>query len=262
MIRRSLALLGLVAAVVLAGCASDDWETRYNELHGETLDVVQQRDEARQQIVDLAAQQEATKSQLAQRERELAEAREAARTAADRANEYANALNSQPTASEPTVDTRREAAARVVEDLKGKGIAAFATDDGNVEMRLSSDVTFASGEAELTKEGKSLLRQLAPQINGRFAPFSVRIVGHTDNEPLKRTKAKWGDNWRLGQERALAVVRFLETEMSVAPGRLEAVSRGEQEPLVPNTTKENRAKNRRVAIVVVMPADAAEAMAR
>ena len=138
--------------------------------------------------------------------------------------------------------------------LKASGKDAYLTKDGNIEIRLSSDVTFASGEATLTRKGMQSLRGLSALLQGEYAPYRVRVEGHTDATPLKRTKDKWGDNFGLGSARALSVVRFMESDMGIASQRLESASRGMHDPVVASArTKTELAKNRRVSVVVVMP---------
>ena len=101
---------------------------------------------------------------------------------------------------------------------------------------------------------------MAPELTGEFAGYQIRVEGHTDNDPLVRTKKQWGDNRGLGSARANAVTSYLEGEFGIASTRIVSQSFGETAPLVPNTSKANKARNRRVAIVVVMPP--AEAMSK
>ena len=260
MLRRCVALFGLVAALALAGCASEDWETRYQEVHGELLDTVAERDGIRQDLDDAFVELESLRAQAAQREAELAAQRAQTSEAVRRAQELATKMDSM--AKTPAPAPRVEAGTAAESEaarLRGMGLDSHATPDGNVEIRLSSDITFAAGQATLTKKGQDVLRRVAPQLTSQFAPYQIRVEGHTDSDPIR--KSKWTDNRELGGARANAVVRFLESDMGITPGRIEATSKGEHEPLVPNTSDANKAKNRRVAIVVVMPRKTIEAEA-
>ena len=120
----------------------------------------------------------------------------------------------------------------------------------------------ASGEATLTKSGQASVRSLRETLAGEYSPYKVRVEGHTDDQPLKRTKDKWGDNFGLASARALSVLRFMESDMGIEPGRLESASRGQHVPVAANASKADRAKNRRVNIVVVIPRTEALAMAK
>jgi chemotaxis protein MotB len=136
------------------------------------------------------------------------------------------------------------------------------TKEGNIEIVLQSDVTFGSGSAELSESGKKSLKALTPLLKGRFAPYQVRIEGHTDATPLVRTKDKYKDNFGLGSARSLAVVRFMESDLAIEPTRLMSASRGEHDPIADDKTSTGRKKNRRVDVVVVIPHDAAMSLAK
>jgi chemotaxis protein MotB len=145
----------------------------------------------------------------------------------------------------------------------GKGATDVGvTKDGNIEITLASDVTFASGSAELTDAGKKSLKSISPLLKGKFGPYQIRVEGHTDSTPLKRTKDKYNDNFGLGSARSLSVVRFMESDMAIEPTRLMSASRGEHDPVADEKSESGRKKNRRVDIVVVIPHDAAISMAK
>ncbi|MEJ2661760.1 MAG: OmpA family protein, partial [Desulfobacteraceae bacterium] len=75
----------------------------------------------------------------------------------------------------------------------------------------------------------------------------VDIQGHTDDQPI-RTHA-FPSNWELSTARAVNVLRFMTAEAGVSPRRLSAVGLSKYHPLVPNDSKKNRARNRRVEII-------------
>jgi chemotaxis protein MotB len=153
----------------------------------------------------------------------------------------------------------------LVDQLKaelGKGATEVGvTKDGNIEITLASDVTFASGSAELTESGKKSLKSLTPLLKGKFAPYQIRVEGHTDSTPLVRSKEKYKDNFGLGSARSLSVVRFMESDLAVEPTRLMSATRGEHVPIADDKTDAGTKKNRRVDIVIVIPHDAAISMA-
>lgn len=251
MIRRAVALVGLVAAMALTGCASDNLEEQYRNAQSEIVDLISERDTAIEQHADTRADLEAERARSAQLEREASQAIANEQAAIRRAQELQDRLDRQGGAAS---DPRLGAAEEKVAELNGKGYKAVVNQDGDVAIRLSSDVTFGSGKSELTKSGMDTLRRLAPELSsGDFASYAVRVEGHTDNEPLKKTKHIYGDNRGLGSARANAVTQFLEREMGIEPSRIEAVSLGENSPIAENSTKEGRAKNRRVEIVLVLP---------
>ncbi len=260
--RRAVALIGLVAAFALSGCASEDWQGRYDDARREVIDVAAERDLALEQGADTMADLEAERARNAQTERDRLEAIENEQAALRRAQELQDALDAAaaaaPATSEPTF-----AVQDTVARLQSDGLDAFETTDGNVGIRLASDVTFGSGKHALTKAGMTTLRNIGPRLkSGEFANYNVRVEGHTDNEPLKKTKHIYGDNRGLGSARANSVTQFLESEIGIDPSRIEAVSKGEFEPIADNSTKTGRSKNRRVEIILVLPRGKIDAMAK
>jgi flagellar motor protein MotB len=78
----------------------------------------------------------------------------------------------------------------------------------------------------------------------------VRVIGYTDNDPIRKTRNLWEDNLDLSANRAMTVVRHLR-EQGIDAEKLTACGRGETNPVTPNTSTANKAKNRRVEIIVI-----------
>lgn len=276
--RLAVVLAVLVAGTALSACkTTNEWENRYGELHEEYMQTVADRDEKQEHLVQALQREEVAQQQNSITQRAKAEADARAKEAADRAQQYAARVQqleaeqvvAVPTTTVPTVSAADDDAAIQAHaaELASRAPKTSAggvrvTEDGNIEITLESDVTFRSGDAKLTKAGEKSLRQLQSVLTADYAPYKIRVEGHTDSEPLKRSKAKWGDNFGLGSARALSVVRFMESGLSIDPVRLESASRGEHAPVAGNNTKAERSKNRRVAIVVVIPRSAALAQAK
>jgi chemotaxis protein MotB len=119
-------------------------------------------------------------------------------------------------------------------------------------IRFKSDVTFGSGSDVLSSNAKSTIRQFAQIMNSTAAAYDVRIVGHTDSQPIRRTAAQHPTNWHLSCHRAISVLREM-TNNSFASERGEASGRGEFDPLVPNASNGNTARNRRVEVYLTKP---------
>ena len=125
------------------------------------------------------------------------------------------------------------------------GIEGVDTVRGNgiITVRVPGDVLFSSGKIELKSSARKTLGQIADVIKSKYPAKTIRVVGHTDTDPIK--KSKWVDNLQLSQERAASVHRYLATQ-GLAPEAMEAVGKG---PWHPRGTK---ALSRRVEIVVVL----------
>lgn len=105
-------------------------------------------------------------------------------------------------------------------------------------------VEFAAGSAVVTAAAFETLVRLAQMIGER--PGVLVIEGHTDNVGSREA------NYKLGMDRAMAVQYFLQSQ-GIAANRLEARSKGDVEPLVPNDTEENRQRNRHAEFMVREP---------
>ncbi|NNF99219.1 MAG: flagellar motor protein MotB [Desulfobacteraceae bacterium] len=123
--------------------------------------------------------------------------------------------------------------------------AELTITEKGVVMTLPDTALFGSGVANINSDAARTLKKVAYIINRTTE--AVRIEGHTDNRPIRNWK--YSSNWELSVTRAVNVLRyFIETE-GIDSQRLSAVGFGEFQSVAPNTTKDNRAKNRRVEIV-------------
>ena len=113
---------------------------------------------------------------------------------------------------------------------------------GTITVTLESGVLFDSGKVTLKSAAKSRLNRIATEIKQRYVGKEVSVVGHTDTDPIRKTK--WKDNWELSSQRALAVTRYLIAR-NIAAEQLAATGRGEFHPV-----GAKKAENRRVEIVV------------
>ena len=116
-------------------------------------------------------------------------------------------------------------------------------------VTLPDAILFASGSADLKSASKAVLDKVAGVLNKDYPSHIIRVEGHTDNQPIVRTKKLWADNWDLACNRSMAVVRYLVTK-GVDQKRIYASGFGYSQPVASNATAEGRAKNRRVEIVV------------
>lgn len=138
----------------------------------------------------------------------------------------------------------------VVQFLENKEIASQTSveyDQDGIYVNIQESILFGSGSAIIADSGKNTLNDLGELIQ-QF-DNEVVVEGYTDNVPMHN--ANFTSNWELSTGRALSVLRYLSEERNVDPKRLSAKGYGEHHPTVPNDSEENRAKNRRVNIVIV-----------
>jgi type VI secretion system protein ImpK len=115
-------------------------------------------------------------------------------------------------------------------------------------VEINGDGLFASGSAELTSSYLPLIRRIGDAL--KDVPGNVVVAGHTDNQRL--LSARFPSNWHLSQARA-DVVKDMLAARAGSSGRFTAEGRGDTEPIAPNDTPANRAKNRRVDITILAP---------
>ncbi len=130
-------------------------------------------------------------------------------------------------------------------NLEGK-LLVHREERGLVVSLLTDGVFFELASANLSPPAKKVLKDLAPVL--RRSNRLLRVEGHTCDLPIHTQK--FPSNWELSVARATAVVRFL-IACGVPPDRLSAVGYGENRPMVPNTSEDNRRLNRRVDIVLL-----------
>lgn len=109
-------------------------------------------------------------------------------------------------------------------------------------------IVFLSGRADLSPESVLALREVVAMMD-EHPDWRIRITGHTDNAGAKEANAA------LSLKRATTVVNWL-VNRGVKRARLESAGAGDAEPVAPNDTDENRARNRRIELVKVDTASA------
>ncbi|TAN44860.1 MAG: chemotaxis protein MotB [Nitrospirae bacterium] len=137
----------------------------------------------------------------------------------------------------------------LIDDIRDKikdanGISA-KTEPRGVVVTFADGVLFDSGSAEIKKEATALLDKLPAALNS--APGKILIEGHTDNVPL--SGGKYASNWELSTARASSILNFFITK-GLDPNRFSIAGYAEYRPVAINNTDENRAKNRRVELII------------
>lgn len=123
--------------------------------------------------------------------------------------------------------------------------------NGQIRFTILNEVLFDSGKADLKQTSKATLDSVLAIIQQEYADRDITIEGHTDSDPIQ--KSKWKDNWELSYNRSIAVLYYFMNEKGIAPERLKAVACGESQPVAANDSAANKRLNRR-AVIVVMPA--------
>ena len=133
-----------------------------------------------------------------------------------------------------------------------RGLVTVTETPGRTTITLRGEGMFGSGSAEVNRDTAPLLERIGDALN--TLPGKVIVVGHTDNTK-PGLSARYPSNYDLSKARATSVMNALAAR--AGPGtRYSAEGRGDAEPVVPNDSAAARARNRRVDLVVLAPANA------
>ena len=160
-------------------------------------------------------------------------------------------LSEQEKASMIEERDRLEYARRSMEErLQGSG-ASVRIKEGKISVMLPSSILFNSGQTKLKKAAKSSLVKVCNVVKNDFPDATIRIEGHTDSDPLKRTKNVYKSNWELSALRASNVLHYLVDSCRLDPKKLYIAGFGKHQPVASNKSKGGKKKNRRVEIVIL-----------
>lgn len=154
----------------------------------------------------------------------------------------ASARMSEPA---PEIDTAKDA--KSFPELDELGVS-YGVRDGNMVLSIPSSITFASGQATLSSDGQKALKQVASTLKSQYPGADYSIEGHTDTDPIQ--KSKFASNRDLSVQRAMAVLTYLVEECGIPDAQCIVAGHGQYEPVAKNDSKDAKAKNRRVEIVV------------
>ncbi|HON92281.1 MAG TPA: OmpA family protein [Sedimentisphaerales bacterium] len=126
---------------------------------------------------------------------------------------------------------------------------AFDAAAGTITVTLPNTILFESGKASLKSATSTELDHILSVIKQKYADKDIDVVGHTDTDPIVKTKDLWADNLELSAQRALSVARYLISH-GIPEKQVRAAGCGSARPIASNATAAGKAKNRRVEIVV------------
>lgn len=122
-----------------------------------------------------------------------------------------------------------------------------------IVVRIQAEKLFEVGEIKIDPEALVVLDKLGPILN-KYPDRFLQVEGHTDDLPVA-AESVVDSNWELSAMRAVDVLKYLVYGLGVEKNRIGAVGYGQFRPLVPNDSAENRARNRRVEIVILPSAE-------
>ena len=121
---------------------------------------------------------------------------------------------------------------------------------GKLTVNMEAAILFDSGKADVKQDGLVILNKMVDTLKG-VTDKAIRIEGHTDNVQITGGLVRtFPTNWELSAARAINVARYLQ-QQGIAPLNLSAAAFAEYKPVADNSTKEGKAKNRRIEITLV-----------
>ncbi|MBE16622.1 MAG: cell envelope biogenesis protein OmpA [Cytophagaceae bacterium] len=146
----------------------------------------------------------------------------------------------------------KDAISSALTDFEGKGLTVEQR-DGKVYVSLENKLLFASGSWNVGANGRRAVEQLGAVLANN-PEIAVLIEGHTDDVPYSGSGNLSG-NWDLSAKRATAIVKILRENTTIDPKNLTAAGRGQYAPVAPNDSPENKAKNRRIEVILTPKLD-------
>ena len=229
-----LILVSLIAACGPSQAEHDALKKQNSDLEAELSDIKAMRAKLEKELeaikarnAELTGQLETAGADLSETQRALTELQERERQAQARLDTFKNLLSRFKAMIESGKLRVRVVRNRMV-------------------VELPEGVLFDSGKAEVKTEGQKTLAEVAGVLKD-IKDREFQIAGHTDNIPVRR---RFKSNWELSTARAVTVAQFLIKE-GMSKSRLSAAGYADSQPVASNKSKEGRAKNRRIEIVLV-----------
>ncbi len=168
----------------------------------------------------------------------------------------ADSLGAAPVSTETLMVAEKESEASFenlgsqVSDVINEGnmqdVVEVEVNEKGIVLNIVGGALFKAGQARVSKGIKPLILEVGLMV--KKLPYKIIVEGHTDNTKSKKG-GRYPSNWELSAARAAAVVRVMTEEAGVDPGRFSAIGYAQFRPLYAQT-KANRAKNRRVEIII------------
>lgn len=135
---------------------------------------------------------------------------------------------------------------QLVADANLEDIDVVLTDNQAIKVSVRGNLLFDLGKADLKPDAIAFLDKLAVIIGANN--YQIEVVGHTDDFPI--SNPAYPTNWELSSARSARVARYLIQRGNLEPGRFTIIGHSFYRPSVANTSLENKARNRRVEIII------------
>lgn len=216
-----------------------------DELKAAFLDLIEAREESlATQASALSEQNESLQQSLLEAQTSLADAM----AKISQLEQRTQTLESQRTETQSELQKKQQLTQTIAlaqEKFKPGEATVLQDEQGRIVVRIYG-LNFAAGQSRLDKTQLKLIDRTAQAVQ-LFPGSTIRVEGHTDSDG--------GDdaNRTLSEERALEVGAALADAMHIRADQLTAAGFGEAKPIADNSTKEGKARNRRIDVVLTLP---------
>jgi len=136
-------------------------------------------------------------------------------------------------------------------EIHNEAAAVIQPTETSVKVTLQQSLLFDSGSSDISGLGREALVKFAEAIAHASSSANIRIIGHTDSQPVGTLlRASYTDNWELSAARAAAVARFLVWGANIEANRIHIEGSAGTQPIASNDTEKGRAQNRRIELLV------------
>jgi chemotaxis protein MotB len=132
-----------------------------------------------------------------------------------------------------------------------EGMVTVEKEGAKIIIRINEKGSFPSGSARLDPSFQEVMDRISRVLAAK--PGAIVVAGHTDDVPIR--SGRFRSNWELAAARAVTVLHAMLQNPDIEQDRVLVEGYAETRPLVPNDSPENRAKNRRVELILVRGED-------
>ena len=253
---RSIVVALLLSTLALSGCKRKELEAALAEANKKLEATNSELGAERGKNKQLSEENQTLQQRIAQLEADIARLSTEIKVLEDQNADLAKKAGA--TAEELKAlradKAKRMAELQVYKDLFGKlkalvdaGTIQVEFRKGRLVVKLASSILFDSGKTELKAEGQTALANLATALKS-LNDREFLVAGHTDNVPIKTARFK--NNWDLSTARAVEVVQYLISQ-GMTSKNIGAAGYGEFDPITDNKTEDDKAKNRRIEVILM-----------
>jgi len=132
-----------------------------------------------------------------------------------------------------------------------QGLVTLERKESSIIVRIQEKGSFGSGSARLDPEFHEVMARISKVLAAK--PGKITVAGHSDNIPI--STGRFRSNWELSSARAVTVLHSMLRNKDIAEDRVVVEGLADTRPLVENDSPQNRAKNRRVELILTRGID-------